>query len=174
MAVATNAQNMTFPFSMLALNPTECKAIAVSGGGVVEAHANIQSNSSGADCDGDPIGFSRTGGSTINVIAPDATCRAVGEVKDEGAAGSMTCTKAGNSFALPDPLRNLAAPTMPGWPPACIRPGTHRGAGGLLPGCTRPEGTVGVDPAHVRPGRRTPPPRATSRGSYIPACTRAA
>ena len=53
-AVATNSQNLTFPFSMLALDPTECKAIAVSGGGVVEAYANIQSNSSGADCTGDP------------------------------------------------------------------------------------------------------------------------
>ena len=33
LAVATNDQNLTFPFGMLALNPTECKAIAVSGGG---------------------------------------------------------------------------------------------------------------------------------------------
>ena len=30
-AVATNRQDLTFPFSMLALNPTACKAIAVSG-----------------------------------------------------------------------------------------------------------------------------------------------
>ena len=37
---------------MLALDPTECKAIAVAGAGVVEAHANIQSNSSGAECVG--------------------------------------------------------------------------------------------------------------------------
>ena len=50
MAVATNSQNLTFPFSMLALDPSACKAIAVSGGGVVEAYANIQSNSNGADC----------------------------------------------------------------------------------------------------------------------------
>jgi hypothetical protein len=117
-AVATNSQNLTFPFSMLALNPTECKAIAVSGGGVVEAYANIQSNSSGADCaPGDPVGFSRTGGSTINVIAPDATCRVVGELQDQG-SGSMTCTVAESSFALPDPLRNLPAPPKPSLAPA--------------------------------------------------------
>jgi len=111
-AVATNDQTLTFPFSMLALDPTECKAIAVAGTGVVEAYANIQSNSSGADCTGAPIGFSRTGGSTINVIATDATCRVVGELLDQG-SGSMTCTEAENSFALPDPLRNLDAPAMP-------------------------------------------------------------
>lgn len=111
-AVATNRQNLTFRFSMMAIDPTECKAIAVSGTGVVEAYANIQSNSSGADCTGTPIGFSRTGGSTVNVYADDATCRVVGELQDQG-SGSITCTVAENSFALPDPLRNLEAPAMP-------------------------------------------------------------
>ena len=109
MAVATNAQSLTFPFSMLALDPTECKAIAVSGGGVVEAHANIQSNSSGADCTGAPIGFSRTGGSTINVIASDATCRVVGELQDQG-SGSMTCTVADLSMRRTSPLSTLPGP----------------------------------------------------------------
>jgi putative Flp pilus-assembly TadE/G-like protein len=112
MGVATNSQNLTFPFSMLALNPTACKSIAVSGGGVVEAYANIQSNSNGSGCTGDDIGFSRTGGSTINVVAPDATCRVVGTMQDQG-SGSMTCTVVENSYALPDPLRNLPAPVMP-------------------------------------------------------------
>ena len=112
-AVATNSQNLTFPFSMLALNPTACKAIAVSGGGVVEAHANVQSNSNGSGCGtGDDIGFSRTGGSTINVLAPDATCRVVGDMQDQG-SGSMTCTVVEGSYALPDPLRNLPAPAKP-------------------------------------------------------------
>ncbi len=111
-AVATNSQNLTFPFAMLALDPTECKAIAVSGGGVVEAYANIQSNSNGSECTGAPIGFSRTGGSTVNVYATDATCRVVGQLQDQG-SGSMTCTVAQNSFALPDPLRNLPAPAKP-------------------------------------------------------------
>jgi hypothetical protein len=126
MAVATNSQNLTFPFSMLALNPTACKAIAVSGGGVVEAHANIQSNSNGSGCtSGAPVGFARTGGSTINVLAPDATCRVVGKLQDQG-SGSMTCTKVEGSFALPDPLRNLAAPVKPALAPAMqfVGPGT--------------------------------------------------
>jgi hypothetical protein len=113
-AVATNSQNLTFPFSMLALNPTACKAIAVSGGGIVEANANIQSNSNGSDCaPGAPVGFSRTGGATIDVNAPDATCRVVGEFQDQGSGPPIDCTIAQNSFALPDPLRNLDAPTKP-------------------------------------------------------------
>ena len=123
-AVATNAQNLTFPFSMLALNPTACKSIAVSGGGVVEAYANIQSNSNGSGCaPGAPVGFSRTGGSTIDVLAPDATCRAVGQIQDQG-SGSMTCTKAQGSFALPDPLRSLPGPTKPALAPAMQYAGT--------------------------------------------------
>jgi Flp pilus assembly protein TadG len=123
-AVATNSQNLVFPFSMLALDPTACKAINVSGGGVVEAHASIQANSNGSDCTtGGPVGFARTGGSTINVVAPDATCRVVGELQDQG-SGSMTCTKAQNSFALPDPLRNLAAPPKPALAPAMVYAGT--------------------------------------------------
>ena len=125
MAVATNAQNLTFPFSMLALNPTECRAISVGGGGTVEAFANIQSNSSGADCTGDPVGFARVGGSTIHVNAPDATCRVVGLLKDEGSGPPMTCAKVQNSFALPDPLRNLPDPTKPPLAPAMTYVGSE-------------------------------------------------
>ncbi len=134
-AVATNAQNLTFPFSMLALDPTECKAIAVSGGGVIEAYANIQSNSNGSECVGDPIGFSRTGGSTINVFAADATCRVVGQLLDQG-SGSMTCNVAQNSFALPDPLRNLVAPAKPALAAAMTPVGHTRQVPDYCPGAT--------------------------------------
>ena len=133
-AVATNSQNLTFPFSMLALDPTACKAIHVAGTGVVEAYANIQSNSSGADCDG--IGFSRTGGSTIDVIADAATCRSVGDIQDQG-SGSMTCLAAGNSFALPDPLRNLPAPAQPSLPTtAMVQEGHTKAIPEFCPGAT--------------------------------------
>jgi hypothetical protein len=87
-AVATNAQKLEFPFSMLALDPTACKAIQVSGQGDVNAVGTIQSNSSGEDCPGDPISFSRTGGSEINV-GDDIYCRASGPIQDEG-SGDMT------------------------------------------------------------------------------------
>jgi hypothetical protein len=144
-AVATNSQNLTFPFSMLALDPTACKAIGVQGTGVVEAYANIQSNSSGADCDG--IGFSRTGGSTIDVIADDATCRSVGEIQDEG-SGDMTCLAAGNSFALPDPLRNLPAPVKPALPTQAMVPVGHTNP--------IPDNCPGATPASKAPSETTP------------------
>ena len=139
-AVATNDQNLTFPFGMLALNPTACKAIAVSGGGIVESHANIQSNSNGADCPTPPpAGISRTGGATIDVIAPDATCRVVGAFQDEGSGPPITCAKVQFSFALPDPLRNLAAPSQPGLAPAMTFVGT--------PTQTPPKNCPGGSPA---------------------------
>jgi hypothetical protein len=134
-AVATNSQDLTFPFGMLALDPTECRAIDVSGGGVVESQATIQANSSGAECTGAPYGFARTGGSTINVLADDATCRVVGELQDQG-SGSMTCDKAENSFALPDPLRNLAAPAKPALAAAMTQVGHTKAPPDFCPGAT--------------------------------------
>jgi hypothetical protein len=120
-ATATNDQDLTFPFSMIALNPTMCKAVHVAGQGEVVANGNIQSNSNGADCpDGSDIGFSRTGGGEITITAPDATCRSAGEIQDEG-SGTMNCTPAPNSFALPDPLANLQAPTKPGLAAAVVQ-----------------------------------------------------
>ena len=126
-AVATNQQDLNFPFSMLALNPTACKAIQVSGSGEVNATGTIQSNSDGSGCGGDPddwISFSRTGGSTINV-GDDVYCRAFGEIQDAG-SGSMDCTIDPNKFALPDPLKDLAEPTKPGLAPAMQLSGQAR------------------------------------------------
>jgi hypothetical protein len=142
-AVATNSQNLSFPFGMLALNPTQCKAIQVSGTGIINAYANIQSNSNGSGCtSGGAYGFSRTGGSTVNVFADDASCRSVGLIQDSGAAGSMTCTKNPSSFALPDPLRNLPAPTMPALAPA-MHPVGHT----LTPPKNCPGGSPAPNPA---------------------------
>lgn len=146
MAVATNDQDLTFPFSMLALNPTACKAIAVSGGGVVEAFENVQSNSNGSGCGaGDPVGFSRTGGATISVVAPSATCRVVGEFQDAGSGPPINCTIVENSFALPDPLRNVPYPAMP----ALAAPMVYAGLATPAPPI----------PAHC-PGSLTDPPNA--------------
>lgn len=124
-AVATNGQQLRFPFSMLALNETACKAIQVSGSGVVEANGNIQSNSNGTSptsCGG--VGLSRTGGGTINITAPDATCRSAGSIQNQG-SGSMTCTQAPNSFALPDPLKGLDPPVKPSLPTPAMQPVGH-------------------------------------------------
>lgn len=135
MAVASNGQDLKFPFSMLALNPTACKAIQVSGQGEVEAFGNIQSNSDGsaAGCGG--IGLSRTGGGEINIIADDATCRSAGTIQNSG-SGTMTCTQAPGSFSLPDPLESLAAPTKPALAPALQKIGHTKAIEPHCPGAT--------------------------------------
>jgi hypothetical protein len=112
LAVAADQPGVTYTFGMLALNETACKAIHISGSGTVNAAANVQSNSSGEDCGTPPYGFSRTGTGVLNVTAPDATCRAVGDIQSQG-SGSMNCAPAPFSFALPDPLAGLAAPVKP-------------------------------------------------------------
>jgi hypothetical protein len=134
-AVATNDQNLTFPFSMLALSHTACKAMQVSGSGTITAFGSLQSNSDGSDCPGDPVGFSRTGGGDIDVIADDSSCRSVGEIQDQG-TGEMTCTKDENSFALPDPLKKLDPPTTPALaaPMLFIGPGSVPSGGGNTDG----------------------------------------
>jgi hypothetical protein len=124
LGVATPGQNLSFSFGMMALDQTQCKAIQVSGTGVINSYGTIQSNSNGSECtSGGPVSFSRTGGSTINVFADDAVCRAVGTIQDQG-SGSMTCTKDGGSFALPDPLRTLPAPPKPPIAAPMVRVGT--------------------------------------------------
>jgi hypothetical protein len=112
-AVAADQPGVTYSFGMMALNPTACKAIQISGTGTVNSAANIQSNSNGDGCGGGShYGFSRSGSGVLNVTAPDATCRSVGGIQDTG-SGTMTCTPSPFSFALPDPLADLPAPTKP-------------------------------------------------------------
>jgi hypothetical protein len=135
-AVATNDQDLTFPFSMLALNKTACKALHVSGSGVVEAYGNVQSNSNGSEAGCGGIGLSRTGGGTIDVIADDATCRTAGLIQDPPSSGDMTCTKAPNSFALPDPLAGLDAPSQPALAPTVVQIGHTKAIEPRCPGAT--------------------------------------
>lgn len=116
MAVATNEQNATYPFSMIALNQTMCNAVQVTGTGSITANGNIQSNSNGSGCD-TGVGFLVSGKASVDVIADDATCRSAGEIQQSG-GGAMTCTKDANAFILPDPLRNQAPPAKPGLPPS--------------------------------------------------------
>ena len=90
---------------MLALDPTGCKAIHVSGTGIVNSAGNVQANSTAArhGCGG--IGFSRTGGGDLNVTAPTPCAAAAGD--DPGPGQRHDDLRQGTefSFALPDPLR---------------------------------------------------------------------
>jgi len=111
-AIATNKQNLNFPFSIMALDPTACWAIQATGQGDVIAAGSIQSNSNGEECSGDADGFARGGGADIRVGA-DVYCRSVGGIHDAGSGSFGACIPVEDSFALPDPLRNLPAPAMP-------------------------------------------------------------
>ncbi len=128
-AVAGDQDGIAYSFGMLALNPTECKALQVAGTGVVNSASNIQSNSNGSGCGtGDPYGFSRSGAGTLNLDVT-AVCRSTSLIQDVG-SGSMTCSQQPNSFALPDPLRKLAAPSKP---PAVVPPPDTGGTPALIP-----------------------------------------
>jgi Flp pilus assembly protein TadG len=110
-ATAANQQELEYPFGMLALDPTGCKAIQISGTGTVNANSNVQSNSTGEGCgDGSNIGFSRSGAGVLNVTAADAVCRSAGALQSVG-SGTLNCTPDEYSFPLPDPLAGLPAPT---------------------------------------------------------------
>ena len=49
-----NQDGVAYTFGMLALNPTECKALQVAGTGVVNSESNIQANSTDPNAIGDP------------------------------------------------------------------------------------------------------------------------
>ena len=137
-AVATNDQRVEFPFSMLALNETACKALQVSGQGEVVANGNVQANSDGSEAGCGGIGLSRSGGGELTITADDATCRAAGTIQDQG-SGTMTCTKAPNSFALPDPLQSLDDPTKPALAAPMEAIGHTQGFPDYCPGQTGPK-----------------------------------
>jgi len=105
-AVAANQNNVAAPFAMLALDPTGCDALLVSGSGNVIANGNIQVNS---DCSDGAL--HRGGGGSITVTAPGAACSAVGDIKDPG--NNMSCTKLEGVLESPDPLGGLPEPTVP-------------------------------------------------------------
>jgi hypothetical protein len=157
-AVAADQPGLNYSFGMLALSSDACKAIAISGSGTVNAAANIQSNSTGAEAGCDGIGLSRTGSGTLNVTAPDAVCRSAGSIQDQG-AGTMTCTAVPLSFALPDPLRNLAAPVKPALAAAMKEVGptglvieTPLNIPDYCPGAPSPKDPVEATPRLCRPG----------------------
>ena len=147
-AVAANQPNLTFPFGMLALNETKCKAMQFTGDGVVDVYGNIHSNSTGSECTGEPYSISRTGAATVYVHTEDGVCRAVGEVQDNGVAGSMDCQKVENSFVLPDPLRFLPDPVQPALPTQAMLPVGHT----QVP----PDFCPGAAPSSKEPSLATP------------------
>jgi hypothetical protein len=106
-AVATNQDDTAGPFAMLALDPSGCEALLVSGNGTVNSNGNLQVNST---CVNDAL--KRTGGGVITVNAPDAACNVVGGVQSSG-GGALNCTVVSPAAAIPDPLGGLDEPAVP-------------------------------------------------------------
>jgi hypothetical protein len=116
-AVAANQPGLDMPFSMLALHETQCQALLVTGSGIVSSNGTVQVNS---DCDPDALKVGGTG--TLEVTAPDATCNTPGGITESKGPGSeLDCTQVEDSYAIPDPLRALAAPPTPAYPADMVK-----------------------------------------------------
>jgi hypothetical protein len=137
-AVAANQKGLDLPFSMLALHPTQCSALKVTGTGIVLSAGSVQVNS---ECPANALDVGGSG--SITVTADGAVCNAVGGI-DEHGNGDLTCTQVENSYAIADPLQNLAEPPVPAYPAAVVRVG---GSGAIprgCPGSTQPSTTTNV------------------------------
>jgi hypothetical protein len=133
-AVAANQPGLDLPFSMLTLDPSSCAALKVTGSGVVESAGTVQVNSSCA-----PNALDVGGLGVLTVTAEGATCNVVGEIDRHGANSELNCTQAENSYAIQDPLRNLEAPPVPGYPAAIEQvSGTPRNVPSGCPGSASP------------------------------------
>lgn len=112
-AVAANQPGLDLPFAMLALDQDSCRALQVSGSGLVTSAGTVQVNS---DCKPDALWVGGTG--TLEVTAAGATCNAVGGITETKGKGSeLDCVQQPDSYAIPDPLRTKLEPPVPG-PPA--------------------------------------------------------
>lgn len=125
-AVAVNQDHLGTGFSMLALDPTDCKTLMVTGNGTVTANGNIQVNSNCATA-----ALFRQGGGSITVDAAGAGCNIVGGPPgyQSNGSGSLNCTVVSPAPKIPDPLAGLPAPPQPALandmvqiPPSSLKP----------------------------------------------------
>ncbi|CAN5736965.1 hypothetical protein BH23CHL8_BH23CHL8_31820 [soil metagenome] len=115
-AVATNGENGNGSFSILALHPSICDAMIVSGSGSLVAYGNIQVNSRCANG-----ALRRQGGGSITVDVDGGACDVVGTITDGGGQGVLACVKNEGAPVFPDPLAGLPGPPVPALPAAMVR-----------------------------------------------------
>jgi hypothetical protein len=114
LGVASNQSDIALPYSLLALDPTDCGASFINGspGTVVTTNGTVHVDS---NCTTDALLLSGNGVLT----APE--CDVVGGIQTSGGAQNR-CTAAPTGVLVSgDPLRNLPAPTKPGYP-AAVQP----------------------------------------------------
>jgi len=144
-AVATNGSGGGAPFSMLALDPTGCQAIQVTGQGQITSWGNIQVNSTCPDS-----ALKRSGQGVIDVVVPNGACNVVGGIQDSG-GGALNCVQNEGVSAMADPLLGLPDPVIPPYPNPPVQVGGTPHPYGIPKGC---QGTV--DPNLSVPPPATP------------------
>jgi hypothetical protein len=111
LGVATNASDIALPYSLLALNPTDCGANKITGsdGTAVTTNGTIHIDSS---CPGKPGAIALSGNGVLN--APE--CDVVGYIDTANNATNNCTTAPAGVLVSGDPLRELAPPPQPGTP----------------------------------------------------------
>ena len=108
-AVAANQPGLDMPFAMLALDETSCKALHVSGSGLVTSAGTVQVNS---ECDPDALWVGGTG--TLEVTAAGATCNTPGGITETKGPGSeLDCVQQGEFVCDPRSPQNEARARRP-------------------------------------------------------------
>lgn len=114
-AVAVNQSGNASGYSILALHPTACKAMQVTGTGEVLAYGDIQVNSSCAK------GAMNVGGQGSITVTANGACNVVGpppDGLDTDGGGTFSCVENEGALEVPDPLAGVPVPSQPGLPKA--------------------------------------------------------
>ena len=141
-AVAANIGEFSLPFALLALNPSQCGSVHITGNGTLNINADIQVNST---CN--TSGAFQIGGAGATVNAATADCSAVGTIKVN--SGTLTCNR--QEGVEPQLFPAIGGP---GLPPAPLPP-VITGSGSL----TIPDGCPGASG-----GGRSPSTEADPKG----------
>lgn len=99
-AVAVNENRPLGPFGMLSLEPSDCSALRVRGGGVIDSAGDIQVNST---CPSDAMSL---GGTGEVIVAPSVGCNVVGGFSS-GGSSSYNCAVTEGVVPIPDPFLGL-------------------------------------------------------------------
>ena len=131
-AVAVNEDRSIGPFGLLALEPTDCDALKVTGGGIVDSQGDIQVNS---NCQPNAM---RLGGQGEVLAAPNVGCNVVGGFEDSNNT-FHDCVVTEGAVPIPDPFAGLSPPPIPMdgggvivYPPAVVK---VSGGGSIPSGC---------------------------------------
>jgi hypothetical protein len=133
MGVATPGSDIALPYSLLALNPSDCGANKITGapGTAVSTNGTVQIDSS---CDTPPGALQLSG----NGVLSSPECDVVGSIVVSGGATNDCDAAPAGILAAGDPLRTLPAPPHPGGTPLAVQPISGGPIPDSCPGGTNP------------------------------------